>query len=131
MRKALRKIAATAALLALLAPGVSTLAETLSASDLPACCNTIYCPVHHRQMRDLQKDKADCGAMAASGQNGCSLRACDAAPNLAAGISVFVLTVPVALRSPVLAEGALPLAARNFFSLPAVPLVPPPRTLPS
>lgn len=128
MRKALSKLVAVVALLALLAPGVSTLAETLSAGDLPACCNTAYCPVHHRQTRDLQKDKATCGAM---GQNSCSMRACDAPGTPVVGTAVFVLTTPVALRSPAFAESTPPLVTGNFVSVATIPPIPPPRTLAS
>ena len=82
------------------------LAESLSAADLPACCNTIYCPLHHRQMSDLQRDKSNCDAMGIPGQNDCSMRACDAAPNPIVGTAAFVLVVPVALRGPAVAEAA-------------------------
>jgi hypothetical protein len=57
-----RKLLAVGALLALLAATTPALAESLSASELPACCNTAYCPLHHRQGRDMQKDKSNCSA---------------------------------------------------------------------
>ena len=59
MPETVRKLAAFVALAALLLPGISALTGTLSAADLPACCNTSYCPVHHRQAKDLQKDKSN------------------------------------------------------------------------
>jgi hypothetical protein len=128
LRKAARHLAAFAALLALLLPGFSGLAGTLSAADLPACCNTIYCPVHHRQMSNLQKDKSNCDAMGMPWQNDCSMRACDAAPNPIVGTAAFVLVTPLALRGPAVAEAAPSLAAQFFPYVAAIPLTPPPRT---
>jgi len=131
LRNAIRKFVATAALLTLLLPGVAALAETLSAAGLPACCNTIYCPVHHRQMSNLQKDKSNCDGMGTPGQNDCSMRACDAAPNPVVGTAAYILVRPVALRGPAVAEAALALAAQFFPSIATTPLSPPPRTFPS
>jgi hypothetical protein len=131
LRETVRKLAAIAALLALLLPGVSALAETLSAADLPACCNTAYCPVHHRQGRNLQKDKSDCNAIGMPGQNGCSMRACDASPNPMVGTVAFILVTPLALRGPAIAEAAPVLASRFFIYVVTTPLTPPPRTFPS
>jgi hypothetical protein len=128
VRKVVRKLAAITALLALLLPGVSVLAESLSAAGLPACCNTVYCPVHHRQMSSLQKDKSNCGAMGAPGQDNCSMRACDAAPNPIVGTAAFVLVTPVALRGPAVAEAAPALTSQFFPYVPAIPSIPPPRT---
>jgi len=126
-----RKIAAVAALLAMLLPGLSTLAETLSAADLPACCNTTYCPVHHRQSRDLQKDKGNCDSTGMPGQKDCSMRACDTPQAPAVGTPSFVLVAPVTLSVPTSAE-TTPLAAALFSPFVfAVPLTPPPRTLAS
>jgi hypothetical protein len=131
LRETLRKLAAVAALLALLLPGVSALAETISAADSLACCNTAYCPVHHRQARDLQKDKSNCDANSIPGQTDCSMRACDAAPSPIVGTAAFVLVTPVALRRPAFAE-ATPAVASPFFPyVAAIPLTPPPRTFPS
>ena len=131
LREAVRKFAAIAALLALLLPGVSALAGTLSAADLPACCNTVYCPLHHRQMSDLQSDKSNCDAAGMPGHNDCSMRACDAAPIPMVGTTVIVLVTPVALRGPAAAEVAT--IPRSQFPpyVAVVPLTPPPRTFPS
>jgi hypothetical protein len=126
-----RKVAAIAALLALLLPGVSALAQTLSAADLPACCNTVYCPVHHRQVRNLQKDKSNCDALGIPGRSDCSMRACDAAPNSVVGTAAFVLVTPIALRGPGIAESAPALASQFFPYVATIPLIPPPRTFPS
>ena len=128
MRKSVRKLAAIAALLALLLPGVSVMAESLSGIGLPACCNTAYCPVHHRQMSNLQKDKSNCDATGMPGQNDCSMRACDAAPNPIVGSAAFVLVTPVALRGPVIAEAAPALESQFFLYVATIPLTPPPRT---
>ena len=128
LREAVRKFAAIAALVALLLPCVSALAETLSAADLPACCNTMYCPLHHRQSNDPQKDKGLCNAMGTGGRNDCSMRACDAPTNPIAGTAAFVLVAPIALRLPFVTEAA-PASAFEFFSfLASIPLTPPPRT---
>jgi len=131
LRDTLRKLAAIAALLALLLPGVSGLSETLSAAGLPACCNTVYCPVHHREMSRLQKDKSDCHAIGMPGQNDCSMRACDAAPNPIVGTAAFILVTPVALRGPAVAEAAPALTSQFFPYVATIPLTPPPRTFPS
>ena len=128
MPKIVRKLAAIAALLALLLPGVSALAETISAADPLACCNTAYCPVHHRQARDLQKDKSNCDATGMAGHDNCSMRACDSAPNPIVGTAAFVLVTPVALRGPAVAESAPVLASLFVPYVATIPLIPPPRT---
>jgi hypothetical protein len=115
----------------MLLPGVSTLAETLSAADLPACCNTIYCPVHHRQGRNLQTDKSNCASIGMPGQNDCSMRACDAAPNPVVGTAAFILVAPIALRGPAIAEAQTAPASQFFPFFTTIPQTPPPRTLPS
>lgn len=127
----MRKFAAIAALLALLLPGVSPMAETISAADSLVCCNTAYCPVHHRQARDLQKDKSNCDAKGMAGHNDCSMRACDAPPHPMVGTVAFVLVTPVALRDPAIAEAASMLPSLFFPYVAAIPLTPPPRTFPS
>jgi hypothetical protein len=131
LQKAVRKLAALVALLALLLPGVSALAETISAADSLACCNTAYCPLHHRQGRNLQEDKSNCDAMGIPGHNNCSMRACDSAPNPLVGTAAFVLVTPVALRGPAIAEAAPALASLFFPYVATVPLIPPPRSFPS
>jgi hypothetical protein len=131
LRETIRKLAAIAALLALLLPGVSALAGTLAAADLPACCNTAFCPVHHGHARNLQKDKSNCDATGIPGQNDCSMQACDAKPNPVVGTAAFVLVTPVALRGPAVA-GAAPVSSSQFFAyVTSSPLIPPPRTFPS
>jgi hypothetical protein len=127
LRKLVRTFAAIAALLALLLPGVSALAETLSAADLPACCNSFYCPVHHRQGRNLQNDKSNCDAIGIPGQHDCSMRACDAAPNLAIGLAAFILVTPVGLRGPSITGTVSALGFQFSPYLAVSPLTPPPR----
>jgi len=121
-----RKFVAIAALLALLLPGVSALAETLTAAA-PACCNTTYCPMHHRQMGDLQTDKSNCDTAGMPGLNDCSMRACDAAMAPIVSAAAFVLVAPVALSGPAAAEAAPFLTAPFFPHVASIPLTPPPR----
>jgi hypothetical protein len=129
LRVLLRKFAATVALLTLLVPGVSALAETLSASDLPACCNTSYCPLHHHDANSLQRDRKNCDTAGSPDRKDCSMRACDAVSNPIVGSSLFVLVTPIAFRGP------SPMEVDFFFAFLAVPFVtsfpltPPPRTL--
>ena len=131
MRGVLQKIAAIAAVLAMLLPGFGTLAETLSAADLPACCNTSHCPLHHHDSRSLQKDKSDCNAKGIPAQQDCSMRACDSAQVPAVGTPLFVLTAPVTLAVPATAEFTISAAALFSPFVTAVPLTPPPRFLAS
>jgi hypothetical protein len=130
-RKMLRKILAILSLSALLLASVPALAESFAASDLPACCNTAYCPLRHRQARDLNRDKMLCGAAGQMTQNECSMRACDMAPNPAVGTPLFVLAAPPAIAYRVETVRA-PLATSLFFSTHLnLPSTPPPRALPS
>jgi hypothetical protein len=131
LRNIARKLLAAAALLALLTASTPALAESLSASDSPACCNTSYCPVHHRQGRDLQKDKSNCDTAGEPARTDCSMRACDPAPNQAVGTAPFVLIAPVAISYEATAQAA-PLSLSLFFPFVlGIPSTPPPRTLPS
>lgn len=130
MRGAGRKFAAVAALLALLLPGLSVLAGALSAADLPACCGTAYCPMHHRQLRDPQNDKINCDSMGMPGHD-CSMRSCNTASAPMVGAVIFVLVAPVTLNGPVVAEAAPASASRFSPNVAAVPLSPPPRAIPS
>jgi hypothetical protein len=127
LRQLMRRFAATLALLALLLPGVSSLAESLSASDLPACCNTSYCPLHHRDASSLQRDRKNCDSTGAPEQNNCSMRACDAVSKPVVGSALFVLITPAALRGPSTAEVTFFFPFHVFPSAPSFPLTPPPR----
>ncbi|SRR5579871_628845 len=121
-----RKFAALAALLAVLLPGVSILAETLAAA-VPVCCNTVYCPLHHRQSRDAQKDKHDCDSTGMPGQHDSSMRACDTPQAAAVGTASFILVANVSLSVPAAVKNA-PVTKVLFAPFVfAVPLTPPPR----
>jgi hypothetical protein len=124
-----RKFEAIAALLALLLSTVSTLAGTLSASELPACCNTDYCPLHHNAKNSPQKDSPNCPGKNMPGQGGSTIRSCDSAPNPIVGTALFVLITPVALCVPVTVETACVLPPPSISSFMAIPLTPPPRSV--
>jgi hypothetical protein len=123
-----RKFAATVALLALLLPGVSALAETLSASDLPACCNTSYCPLHHHDANSLQRDRKNCDGAGSPDRKDCSMRACDAVSKPIVGSALFVLVTPIAFRGPAPAEVDFSFATLVVPFVTSLPLTPPPRT---
>jgi hypothetical protein len=126
-----RKLLAIALLFALLAASTPALAESLSTSEPPVCCNTTYCPVHHRQGRDMQKDKSNCGAHGKPAMADCSMRACDATPNQAVGTTPFMLAAPVTIFYEATAQ-AVPLSFSCFLPfVVSLPSTPPPRAFPS
>jgi hypothetical protein len=126
-----RKFLAVTALFALLAATTPALADSLSASDLPACCNTSYCPLHHRQGRDMEKDKSICDAHRKAGAADCSMRACDATPPEAAGTAPFTPAAPVTVFYETTAQPA-PVSWAAFAPfLVSMPATPPPRMRPS
>lgn len=131
LRDISRKLLAVTSFLTLLAASTPAFAESLSASASPACCNTAYCPVHHRQVREMQKDKSNCDAHGKPGAPDCSMRACDPAPTQAVGTTSFTLAAPITIFYESTAQPA-PLSFSAFvpyvFSLPSTP---PPRLLPS
>ena len=124
-----RKLLAVAALLALLSASTPALADSLSASDSPACCNTAYCPVHHRQNRDMQKDKSNCDTAAGHpARTDCSIRACDASPSQAVGTGLFTLAAPITISYQATVQAA-PLSMPSFVPfVVSLPSTPPPRT---
>jgi hypothetical protein len=124
----IRKLAATAALLALLLPGVSALAENLSASDLPACCNTSYCPLHHHDSNSLQRDRNNCDTAGSPDRKDCSMRACDAVSKPVVGSALFVLVTPVVFRGPAPAKVDFFFPSLVVPFVTSLPLTPPPRT---
>jgi hypothetical protein len=124
----MRKIAATVAFLALLVPSVAPLAESLSASELPSCCNTSYCPLHHRDAGDLQRDRKNCDTAGTPDRKACSMRACDSVGHPAVGPALYILVSPISVRELPWSEGAF---FSKFLAFPYVadfPLTPPPRT---
>lgn len=123
----MRKLAAIAALLALVQPVFSSLAGTIFAADLPVCCNTDYCPLHHNSKSNSQKDRPDCPGKNMPGQNSSAIRACDSAPNAIVGAPFFVLVTPIVLRAPATNEAAYVLPSHSAASFVAIPLTPPPR----
>jgi hypothetical protein len=126
-----RKFLAVVALFALLATSTPALAESLSASDLLACCKTAYCPVHHRQVRDMETDKSNCDAQGKSAGSGCSMRACDPAPDQAVGTASFTLAAPITISfEPTVQDAPLSLSAFVPYVV-SLPSTPPPRTPPS
>jgi hypothetical protein len=127
----IRKFLAIFALSTLLLTSLLPLAESLSAADLPACCNTAYCPLHHRQGGNLQQDKSICGAQDHTAGNDCSMRACDTAQNPVVGTALFVLTAPAEIAYRASAEPATILVSLFFPVHLNFPSPPPPRTLPS
>ena len=126
-----RKLQAVAALCALLIGSVPALAESLSTSNLPVCCNTVYCPVHHRQVSEAQKGASNCDAQGNAMRINCSMRACDTASPVIVGTALYVLAAPFAMNAPASVEPALIQAPRFFPFIVSIPLTPPPRTLPS
>ena len=126
-----QKLLAVVALLALLAASTPAFADAFSASAAPACCNTAYCPVHHRQGREMQKDKSNCDAHGKTGAADCSMRACDPAPNQAVGTTPFTLAAPISIFYEATAQAA-PLSLSGFVPfVVSLPSTPPPRTFPS
>jgi len=128
-QSALRKLAAALLLLAMLLPSPALLAGALLAADLPACCNTSYCPLHHRQASDVERDKNLCGSMSIPGHTDCAMRACEDAPRPTISAVVFVLVTPPELRAPSAAESAPAASLKSDPSAPAFLLTPPPRPL--
>src|SRR5260370_7213152 len=76
-----RKLLAVVALFALLAASTPALAESLSASDSLVCCKTAYCPVHHRQVRDMPNDKSNCHPQTNPPPSHSSIPPCNPPPN--------------------------------------------------
>ncbi len=131
LRRIARKVQAVAALFAMLATGVAGLADSLPASGVPACCNTIFCPMHHSQAREQQRDKSICDSQGKSSGNECSMRACDTMTAPVVGTAPYVLIAPLAERIPASSESAQIRAPQFFPFITSIPLTPPPRTLPS
>jgi hypothetical protein len=129
VQKALRILAAVVAMIALLLPGISPLVEAASAAGLPPCCNSVYCPLHHRQMSGEKKGNGLCGSMGTPGERECSMRSCGGVASPVLGTVLFELVTPISLRSPAAAEATPALAVQHFQSVTSIPLTPPPQFL--
>ena len=130
-RKILRKLLAVATLSALLVGNVPALADSLFASDLPVCCNTMYCPLHRGQSRNAGNDKNNCDAQGNPLPISSSMRACDSVPAPVVGTAPFVLVSPIIMLYPATTERVQIRASRFAPSNVSLPSTPPPRTLPS
>lgn len=121
-----RKVLAVVALVALLTTSLDAIAKSLSTSEM-ACCTTAYCPVHHRQFRDVKKDVTDCGSRAKNTENDCSMRACDSTPAPTMEGAPFVLAPSISIfYQPIVVE--VPESSPRFspFAF-GLPNTPPPR----
>jgi hypothetical protein len=127
----MRKLRIITALIALVLASIPALAESLSASELSSCCTTAYCPLHHRNIQDLQRDKNNCDSHGQSAGNDCSMRACDMAPNPSMGTALFTLAAPMSIAFQTNVEPAPGLGSRFFPFHLNFPTTPPPRTLPN
>jgi hypothetical protein len=131
LRDISRRLLAVTALVALLAANTPALADSLSAANPAACCNTVYCPLHHSQGRNIQKDKANCDSHGKTGAADSLMRACDDTAHQVMGDAPFTLTAPVTIFYETMTEPA-PLSLAAFFPFViSLPSTPPPRTLPS
>ncbi|MBZ5696911.1 MAG: hypothetical protein LAN18_00030 [Acidobacteriia bacterium] len=126
-----RKFLAIVALFALLMASTPALADSLSVSELLACCHNAYCPMRHRQVRDIQKDEHICGMTDKPARDGCFVHSCDTTTNQAVGTAPFVLVAPFAIFYKATVQDAPLLPARFFPFTVNIPTTPPPRTLPS
>jgi hypothetical protein len=123
-----KKFLGIAAILALLTASTPALAEALAASNLPVCCNTAMCPLHHRQSGNPQ-DPNDCGGKSQGA--GSSMRACDSNPDQALEIAPFILVTPVTVFRELTKQHAAISMSLFFPVVVSLPSTPPPRTLPS
>jgi hypothetical protein len=127
MYSAIRRLLATIGLLTLVFSGFSTLAETLCAADVPVCCNTDYCPLHHSPSRKSGAAQTNCDAMRIPGQKDCSMRACDSAQNVAVRTTDFAPLATLDVYGPAVAE-ATPISQTPLLRyVVTMPATPPPR----
>jgi hypothetical protein len=129
LRQIARKLLGVSALFALLVASIPALAESLSASNLPACCSNIYCPMRYHQAGSHQKNIPICGAQGNSSRSGYSMRACGNAPLPFVGTAPFVLMAPFGIRHQASAEPAQISRPEFFPFVVSIPSTPPPRTL--
>lgn len=131
LRQITKRFLAAASLFALIATSIPGLTEALAASNLPACCNSVCCPLHHRQSGGSQKDKSNCSGMGVPGQNDCSMRTCDPTPSPIVSAAPFVLEPPIALQVPTGKEYTQIQAPEIVPFIASIPSTPPPRISPS
>jgi hypothetical protein len=131
LRQTAKRFLVAASLFALLTASVPELAQSLSESNLPTCCNSIYCPMHRYQASEQQTDKSDCDSHGNSAGNDCSMRACETVPKPVVGTAPFVLVAPRAVRYQASTEPLRIQATRFVPIIVSIPLTPPPRTIPS
>lgn len=123
-----KKFLGIAAMLALLTASTPALAEALTASNVPACCNTAMCPLHHHQSNNPQ-DPSNCAGKSQGA--GSSMRACDPSPDQALGIAPYMLVAPITISREVAKQSAAISLSLFFPIVVSLPSTPPPRTLPS
>ena len=126
-----RRFLVAASLLALIATSIPGLTEALAASNLAECCNSICCPLHHRQSGGVQKNKSNCGGMGVPGQNDCSMRTCDPTPISVVSAAPFVLAPPIALQAPAGTQLTPIQTPEIVLFIVSIPSTPPPRISPS
>jgi hypothetical protein len=129
IRKILRKLVAGTALLALLAASTPALADSLSLANPAACCNTVYCPLHHNQARSVKREQSNCDLAGNPAEKSSSMRACDDSPHQVTGTSPFTLAAPVAIFQEPAVQPAPIFMAAFFPSVCSNPTTPPPRAL--
>jgi hypothetical protein len=127
MCSAIRRLLATIGLLTLVFSGFSTLAETLCAADVPVCCNTDYCPLHHSPSRKSGAAQTNCDAMRIPGQTDCSMRACDSVQNVAVRTTDFAPVATLDIHGPAVAEATSTSRIPLLPDVAAMPATPPPR----
>ena len=131
LRQVAKRLLVAASLFALLTASVPGLAESLSASNVPTCCNSKYCPLHRHQASEQQTDKSDCDSHGNFAGNECSMQSCDITKSPVVATALFVLVTPLAMRVPASAEPTQMQAPRFFPFIISIPMTPPPRILPS
>jgi len=123
-----KKILGIAALIALLTASTPALAEALAGSNIPACCNTAMCPLHHHQDPSAQ-GMSDCAGKSQGA--GSSMRACDPSPDQALELAPYMPIAPITIFHEMAKQYAAISLSFFFPIVVSLPSTPPPRTLPS
>jgi hypothetical protein len=127
MCSAIRRLLAMIGLLTLVFSGFSTLAETLCAADVPMCCNTDYCPLHHSPSRKSGAAQTNCDAMRIPGQTDCSMRACDSLQTVTVRTTDFAPAATLDIRGPAIAQATPISLTPRLPYVATLPATPPPR----